>query len=101
MSNATQIIDASGPAATGAGAGITLLSWIATWDLGFLIGVVIGLAGVGIQFANYTSNRQFQKRKDKREQAEEHRKQAEEHRKQELHEINMRKALEQCNAEQD
>lgn len=94
MTNATQIVDASGPAATGAGAGITLLSWITTWDLGFLIGVVIGLAGVGIQFANYRTNKQFQKQKDQREQAEDRRKQ-------ELHNINMRKALEQCNAEQD
>lgn len=36
MSNATQIVDTSGPAATTAGTGITIISWLATWDWGFL-----------------------------------------------------------------
>lgn len=83
MSDATQIADASGPIATTAGTGITIISWFATWDWGFLVGVAIGLAGLLISFLNYLSNRQFQKRKDQREQ--------------ELHEVQMRKALEQCN----
>ena len=85
MSNATQIADASGPVATTTGTGITIISWFATWDWGFLVGVGIGLAGLLISFLNYLSNRQFQKRKDQREQ--------------ELHEVQMRKALEQCNAQ--
>ena len=68
MSNATQMVDASGPVATTAGTGITIISWFATWDWGFLIGVLIGLAGLGISLANYLSNKQFQKRKDQREQ---------------------------------
>ncbi|MGS0705246.1 hypothetical protein ACVBEE_01600 [Acinetobacter sp. ANC 3781] len=83
MSNATQIVDTSGPVATTAGTGITIISWLATWDWGFLIGVAIGLAGLAISFANYLSNKSFQKRKDQREQ--------------ELHEVQMRKELEQCN----
>lgn len=87
MSNATQIADASGPATYSAGAGISILSWLASWDWGFLIGVGIGLAGLVISYQNYRTNKQFQKRKDQREQ--------------ELHEIQMRKALGQCNAEQD
>ncbi len=87
MSNAAQMVDASGPVATTAGTGITIISWLATWDWGFLIGVLIGLAGLAISFANYLSNKQFQKRKDQREQ--------------ELHEIQMRRALEKCNAKQD
>ncbi|MDY6481690.1 hypothetical protein SKM54_04400 [Acinetobacter faecalis] len=87
MSNATQIVDSSGPVAYGTGTGLTLLSWLNTWDWGFLVGVGIGFAGLIISFQNYRTNKRFQKRKDQREQ--------------ELHEINMRKALEQCNAEQD
>jgi hypothetical protein len=86
MSNATQIVDASGPVAYSTGTGLTLLSWLNTWDWGFLIGVLIGLAGLAISYQNHQTNKQFQKRKDKREQ--------------ELHEINMRKALEQCNVEE-
>lgn len=70
MSNATQMVDASGPIATTAGTGITIISWLATWDWGFLIGVLIGLAGLLISFLNYLSNKQFQKRKDQREQEE-------------------------------
>lgn len=80
MSNATQVVDASGPVATTAGTGITIISWFATWDWGFLVGVGIGLAGLLISFLNYLSNRQFQKRKDQREQ--------------ELHAVQMQKALE-------
>lgn len=69
MSNhATQVIDASGPAATSSGAALTLFSWFATWDWGFLIGVLIGLAGLCISYANYRTNKQFQIRKDQREQ---------------------------------
>ena len=85
MSNATQIADASGPVATTAGTGITIISWFATWDWGFLVGVAIGLAGLLISFLNYLSNRQFQKRKDQREQ--------------ELHEVQMQKVLEKFNAQ--
>lgn len=83
MADATHIVDTSGPVATTAGTGITIISWFATWDWGFLIGVLIGLAGLGISLANYLSNKRFQNRKDRREQ--------------ELHEVQMRKALEQCN----
>ena len=54
-------------------------------DWGFLIGVGIGLAGLFISFLNFISNRQFQKRKDKREQ--------------ELHELEMKKLSGECNAE--
>lgn len=87
MADATQIADASGPVATTAGTGITIISWLATWDWGFLIGVLIGLAGLAISFANYLSNRQFQKRKDQREQ--------------ELHELEMKKLEGFCDAKQD
>lgn len=87
MSNAVHITDASGPVATGAGASLTVISWLATWDWGFLIGVLIGLAGLGISFMNYLSNKQFQKRKDQREQ--------------EMHEIQKQLALEKKNAKQD
>lgn len=87
MSNATQMVDASGPVATTAGTGITIISWLATWDWGFLIGVLIGLAGLGISFANYLSNKQFQKRKDQREQEE--------------HDLKIAKLRGQCDAEQD
>lgn len=87
MSNATQIIDTSGPIATTAGTGITIISWLATWDWGFLIGVLIGLAGLGISFANYLSNKQFQKRKDQREQEE--------------HELKIAKLRGQWDAKQD
>ena len=69
MSHATQVADVSGPIATTAGTGITIASWLATWDWGFLIGVGIGVAGLLISFLNYLSNRQFQKRKDQREEA--------------------------------
>lgn len=82
-----QAIDASGPVATGTGASITVFSWLATWDWGFLIGVIIGLAGVAISYANHRTNKKFQQLKNQREQ--------------ELHEIQMRKALGQCNAKQD
>ena len=67
MTHATQVADVSGPIATTAGTGITIASWFATWDWGFLIGVGIGIAGLLISFLNYLSNRQFQKRKDQRE----------------------------------
>ena len=87
MSHATQVADVSGPIATTAGTGITIASWLATWDWGFLIGVGIGFAGLIISYQNHRTNKRFQKRKDQREQ--------------ELHEIQMRKALEQCNAKQD
>lgn len=87
MSNATQMVDASGPVATGAGASLTVISWLATWDWVFLIGVLIGLAGLGISFMNYLSNKQFQKRKDQREQ--------------EMHEIQKQIALEKKSAKQD
>lgn len=87
MSNATQMVDASGSVATTAGTGITIISWLATWDWGFLIGVLIGLAGLGISFANYLSNKQFQKRKDQREQEE--------------HDLKIAKLQGQCDAEQD
>ena len=83
--HATQIMDTSGPVATGAGASLTVISWLATWDWGFLIGVAIGLAGLAISFANFLSNKSFQKRKDQREQ--------------ELHEVQMRKALEKYNVQ--
>ena len=87
MSNATQVVDVSGPVATTAGTGITIASWLATWDWGFLIGVIIGLCGLLISFLNYLSNRQFQKRKDQREQ--------------ELHELEMKKLEGFCDAKQD
>jgi len=87
MSNAAQMVDASGPVAYSTGTGLTLLSWLNTWDWGFLIGVLIGLLGLAISYQNYRTNKQFQKRKDQREQ--------------ELHEIRMRKELEQCNVKQD
>ena len=69
MSHATQVADVSGPIATTAGTGITIASWFTTWDWGFLIGVGIGISGLLISFLNYLSNRQFQKRKDQREEA--------------------------------
>lgn len=87
MSHATQIVDASGPVTYTAGTGLTLLSWFNTWDWGFLIGIGIGLAGLVISYQNFRTNKQFQKRKDQREQ--------------ELHEIQMREALGKCNAKQD
>ena len=83
MTDAAQMIDASGPVATTTGAGLTILSWLATWDWGFLIGVGIGLAGLIISFMNFLSNRQFQKRKDQREQ--------------EIHELEKRKLNGECN----
>ena len=69
--------------ATGAGAGVTVASWAATWDWGFLIGVGIGLAGLIISLMNFLSNRQFQKRKDRREQ--------------EIHDLEKRKLNGECN----
>lgn len=87
MSNAIQITDVSGPAATTAGTGITIISWLATWDWGFLVGVTIGLAGLLISFLNYLSNKQFQKRKDQREQEE--------------HELKIAKLRGQWDAKQD
>ena len=83
MTNATQVIEASGPVATTTGTGLTIISWAATWDWGFLIGVGIGLAGLIISFMNFLSNRQFQKRKDQREQ--------------EIHELEKRKRNGECN----
>ena len=53
----------------------------------FLIGVLIGLAGLAISFANYLSNKQFQKRKDQREQEE--------------HELKIAKLRGQWDAKQD
>ena len=70
MSHTTHIVDASGPVAYSTGTGLTLLSWLNTWDWGFLIGVLIGLAGLFISYQNHRTNKQFQKRKDKREQEE-------------------------------
>ena len=74
-----------GKVATGAGAGVSVFSWLTTWDWGFLIGVGIGLAGLLISLMNFLSNRQFQKRKDKREQ--------------ELHELEVAKLNGDCNVE--
>lgn len=74
-----------GKVTTATGTGVTLFSWAAALDWGFLIGVGIGLAGLFISFLNFLSNRQFQKRKDKREQ--------------ELHELEMKKLSGECNAE--
>ena len=85
MTNATQVADVSGPIATTAGTGITIASWLATWDWGFLIGVGIGVAGLLISFLNYLSNRQFQKRKDQREEA--------------LHQLEMKKLEGLCDVE--
>ena len=85
MSHATQVVDVSGPIATTAGTGITIVSWLATWDWGFLIGVGIGVAGLLISFLNYLSNRQFQKRKDQREEA--------------LHQLEMKKLEGLCDVE--
>ncbi len=85
MSHATQVADVSGPIATTAGTGITIASWFATWDWGFLIGVGIGVAGLLISFLNYLSNRQFQKRKDQREEA--------------LHQLEMKKLEGLCDVE--
>ena len=80
-------IDPSGPVATGTGAGITVFSWLATWDWGFLIGVMIGLAGLAISYANYRSNKAFQKRKDQREQ--------------EIHALEKKRLENKYNAKQD
>ena len=85
MSHATQVADVSGPIATTAGTGITIASWFATWDWGFLIGVGIGISGLLISFLNYLSNRQFQKRKDQREEA--------------LHQLEMKKLEGLCDVE--
>ena len=85
MSHATQVADVSGPIATTAGTGITIASWFATWDWGFLIGVGIGIAGLLISLMNFLSNRQFQKRKDQREQ--------------ELHQLEMKKLEGLCDVE--
>ena len=72
----------AGKAATYTGTGVTLLSWAAALDWGFLIGVGIGLAGLLISLMNFLSNRQFQKRKDRREQ--------------EIHELEKRKRNGEC-----
>jgi hypothetical protein len=76
-----------GKVATVSGAGVSVISWATTWDWGFLIGVGIGLAGLIISLMNFLSNRQFQKRKDKREQ--------------ELHELEMQKLNGECNVKQN
>ena len=52
---------------TTAGSVTTIVSFFASLDWGFWIGVLIGLTGLLISFLNYMSNRQFQKLKDKRE----------------------------------
>ena len=75
----------AGKVTTYTGTGVTLLSWAATWDWGFLIGVGIGVAGLLISFLNYLSNRQFQKRKDQREEA--------------LHQLEMKKLEGLCDVE--
>lgn len=80
----------AGKVTTATGTGVTLVSWAASLDWGFLIGVGIGVAGLIISFFNFLSNRQFQKRKDKREQMEEDRKQ-------ELHRLQVKKLQDQCN----
>ena len=77
----------AGKVTTATGTGVTLVSWAATWDWGFLIGVGIGLAGLIISLMNSLSNRQFQKRKDEREQ--------------ELHELEMQKLNGECNVKQN
>lgn len=58
----------AGKITTATGTSVTLVSWAASLDLGFLIGVCIGATGLLISFLNFLSNRQFQKRRDKREQ---------------------------------
>ena len=73
----------AGKVTTVTGTSVTLVSWAASLDWGFLIGVGIGLAGLLISLMNFLSNRQFQKRKDKREQ--------------ELHELEMQKLNGECN----
>lgn len=75
-----------GKVTTATGTGVTILSWAAALDWGFLIGVGIGVAGLFISALNFWSNRQFQKRKDKREQ--------------ELHELEMKKLSGECNAKE-
>lgn len=87
----TTVVEASaatlaGKVTTVTGTGVTLVSWAATWDWGFLIGVGIGLAGLIISLMNFLSNRQFQKRKDEREQ--------------ELHELEMQKLNGECNVKE-
>ena len=87
----TTVVEASaatlaGKVTTVTGTGVTLVSWAATWDWGFLIGVGIGLAGLIISLMNFLSNRQFQKRKDEREQ--------------ELHELDMQKLNGECNVKE-
>ena len=77
----------AGKVTTATGTGVTLVSCAATWDWGFLIGVGIGLAGLIISLMNFLSNRQFQKRKDEREQ--------------ELHELEMQKLNGECNVKQN
>ncbi|MHA3104833.1 hypothetical protein [Acinetobacter sp. ANC 3791] len=74
-----------GNVTTATGTGVTLVSWAAALDWGFLIGVGIGFAGLFISFLNFLSNYQFQKRKDKREQ--------------ELHDLEMKKLSGECHAE--
>ncbi len=57
----------AGKTATATGTGVTLLSYFASFDWGFWIGVSIGLTGLIISFLNFLSNRKFQKEKDRRE----------------------------------
>jgi hypothetical protein len=58
----------AGKITTATGTSVTLVSWAASLDLGFLIGVCIGATGLLISFLNFLSNRKFQKRRDNREQ---------------------------------
>ncbi|NHB57036.1 hypothetical protein G9F32_03180 [Acinetobacter sp. 194] len=72
MANTAQILEVSSPTVAGpvtitTGTIATILSYFASLDWGFWIGVLIGLVGLTISFLNYISNRQFQKLKDKRE----------------------------------
>lgn len=84
----------AGKVTTATGTGVTLVSWYSSLDWGFIVGVGIGVAGLLISFFNFISNRQFQKRKDKREQMEEERKQ-------ELHRLQLKKLEGLCDAKQD
>ena len=71
MSETTNVVETSaaviGKATTVTGSGMTVVAWLATWDWGFLVGVLIGLVGLIISFLNYLTNKNFQKRKDQRE----------------------------------
>lgn len=72
----------AGKITTATGTSVTLVSWAASLDLGFLIGVCIGATGLLISFLNFLSNRKFQKRRDKREQ--------------ELHDLEVKKLKGKC-----